>query len=134
MAEDYLVKEPLTDTMVEIGAAVAQKLLDSGFPLRAAFWLWDPDVRDDWRLVIAAPDEALHGPDRYTPIYAAVDSVGEKAKEILNMALLPMESESKWVAAIITEYPTGSHIVRKRVRKHVLGGKFIHDALLYWAA
>ncbi len=134
MFENYVVKEHLTDRMIEAGDEVTRRLVESGGPVDAVFWWWDPEFHDDWQFVVSASSHVLHAPgDSYDWIFSAIDALDEKAKaEVINV-FLPMGSERELVRAIRSAYPTGGKIVRMRLKKHFPNGKFIPDALLYWA-
>ena len=134
MAENYVVKEPLTDAMIDAGAELTQKLVDLGLPLYAAFWLWDPDISDDWHLFFSAPHRELYeGRGLYPKIRPALDGMDEKAKEIVDLALRQMDDHSALVRALRAKYPTGGAVKRIRLRKTMLPGKFVPDGLLYLA-
>ena len=134
MAENFVVKECLTDAMIEAGARMTQELIDKGEPLVAAFWLWDPDQNDDWRLVFSATYPT------YRPLFQKIrlvrDEMDEKTKELLMFAVTQESPDSELVRALRETYPTGANVPRKRIKGMVWGksaSKYVHDALLYLA-
>jgi hypothetical protein len=66
MAEDVLVKEVLTDKMIEAGRALTEALEQSGSSFAAAFWLYDWE-NNRWKLTFAFP---VDGPDAINEVLA----------------------------------------------------------------
>lgn len=54
MAETILLKEPLTDGMLEVGAKLIADLDQRNFPLVGALWLFDYE-NNRWDLLLATP-------------------------------------------------------------------------------
>ena len=54
MAEETLVKEVLTDSMIAAGRALTDALEQRGWLLLAAFWLYDWET-NRWKLMFASP-------------------------------------------------------------------------------
>jgi hypothetical protein len=63
MAEETLVKEPLTSEMIEVGRDMTSRLLDKGFELTCSLWFYDAES-NRWRLVLASPLVDREGPRR----------------------------------------------------------------------
>ena len=101
MAEDTLVKEQLTDAMVEAGAELTLRLDETGLAPTAALWLFVPDM-NEWRLLFASPDVSKHGPRKvYEQVRLASGQLGERASSVplsviglldenAELALIPM--------------------------------------------
>lgn len=136
MAENTVVKEQLTDAMIEAGAALTRKLDGAGIGITAAFWLFDPDL-NEWRLLFASPDVSSKGPrDVYAKIRRAIDELGEQASAVPLSVIKLLDSEADLVRLIRTAVGTGPGPVISRIRfsKNVIAGRFIDDALIYRAA
>ena len=58
MAENAVVKEQLTDAMIEAGAELTSKLDEIGLSVTAAFWLLIPDL-NEWRLLFASDRKSV---------------------------------------------------------------------------
>ena len=63
MAEEIVVKEPLTKEMIEVGSDMTQRLLDKGFEIVCSLWLYNVES-SRWRLVLASPVVDREGPRR----------------------------------------------------------------------
>jgi len=61
MAEEIVVKEPLTKELKEMGRDMSLRLLEKGFELVCSLWLYHPES-NRWRLVLASPIVDREGP------------------------------------------------------------------------
>lgn len=132
MAENTMVKEQLTDGMIEAGARLTAKLDEAGVPIVAALWLFMPEV-NEWRLLFASPEVSTQGP---RAVYAKVRRVVEEAGDLrLPLSIIGvMETEADLVQFLKGAIQTGPGIARLRFSKNVINGHFIDDALIYRAA
>jgi len=98
MAENTVVKEQLTDGMIEAGAELTRKLDELGLPLTAAYWYFMPET-NEWRLLFASPEVSAKGPRSvYSKIDNAVQQLGAKAAAAPFSAIaswMPMTKSSK---------------------------------------
>ena len=131
MAEIYVVKECLTDAMIDAGAELTQRLINGGEPLEAAFWRWDPDLSDDWKLVFSTTYPTYR--QLFENIHPVRDQMDEKARELVRFCVTQESPDSEIVRALKERYPTGPNITRKRIKGMVWGKTASHDALLYLA-
>lgn len=132
MAENMVVKEPLTADMVDAGEELTRKLDDLRVPTTAALWLFDPEINDDWRLLFASPDVDEKGRRHvYGQIYLALEQLGDKAAAIPFLAIGLLEADAELVRRLRTAVRTGEDISRIRFRKRVADGHYIEDALIY---
>ena len=127
MAENFVVKEVLTEDMVEAGEALLRELDKSGVPIAAAIWVWyveDPE----WRLMCAAPELG----DFYHEMESALEKLSPKHHDILDMSVGYALEGSELARGLKAIDPLpGIH--RKRLRKTPLGSHYIQDGLLYRA-
>jgi hypothetical protein len=57
---EVLVKEPLTQEMIDAGAELLRRLDDANFDVQAALWLYRSEV-NRWRLILAFPNVETEG-------------------------------------------------------------------------
>lgn len=134
MAENAVVKDQLTDAMVEAGAALTQKLDEMGVPTTAALWLFEPEV-NEWRLVFASPEVGTRGPrEVYEKIRKAIDQLTEKARAAPLSAIALIDADADLVRLLRVALKTDDGIQRIRFSKNVVNGHFIDDALIYRVA
>lgn len=133
MAEDAVVKEQLTADMVEAGAALTEKLDESGLPIVTALWLFLPEI-NEWRLLFASPDVATKGPrDVYGRIHKVLRQLGGTASVLPFSVISLMDTEDELVRLLKLGAGTGPGINRVRFSKNVINGHYITDALIYRA-
>jgi len=134
MVEDYVVKEQLTDAMIDAGAEVVRKLDEIGLPVTAAFWSFIPEI-SGWRLMIASPDVATHGPRVvYEQIQNALEALGPIAAQAPFAQISVLEPRAQVVRALATATPTGPGVSRIRFARSAVNGHYIDDVLVYRAA
>lgn len=134
MAENTVVKEQLTDAMIDAGAALTEKLDEMGVPITAAFWLFDSEV-NEWRLVFVSPDAATKGPrEVHSKIGQASERLREKAAAIPWLAIRLMDAHADLVRDLRVRFKTGDGVSRIRFSKDVINGHYFDDTLIYRVA
>jgi hypothetical protein len=134
MAENTVVKEQLTDAMIQAGENLTRKLDEAGVPVVAALWLFDTDL-GGWRLVFATPDVDTKGPrEVYRKIIAAIESLGPDSAAAPLSVIGLLGPNADLVRLLKVAIQTGTGISRVRFTRNVINGHFIDDALIYRAA
>lgn len=134
MVENTVVKEQLTDAMVDAGAELTKKLEETGLPLSAALWNFDPEA-NKWRMVFASPDVATRGPLAvYTKIQQAVIDLKEKASAAPFSAIRLLDGDAELVKVLRQGVQTGPGLSRIRLSRSAIRGRYIDDALIYHVA
>lgn len=134
MAENTVVKEQLTDSMIRFGAELTAKLDALGVPVVAAMWVFVPEA-NEWRLFFASPEVNIEGPRSvYKKIQTAVAEIGvENAIPFSMIGVL--DANADLVRLLKVAVPTGPSVIgRLRFSRNVINGHFIDDALIYRAA
>ena len=130
MAENVVVKEQLTEAMIDAGAELTRALVDLQMPISAALWLFTVD--DDWQLVFASPDVADKCPLAvHRQINVARDRLGQKVAAIPLLGVRVLEGDAALVRQLRTAVPADAGIRRIRFTKRVADGRYIEDALIY---
>lgn len=133
MVEDavVIVKERLTNEMVEAGAEFVAKLDEMGFPVRSALWLFVPEM-EDWRLLISSPrvlGDGTREVHRITDV--AAKALGPVAEKLLRKAVYLVDLNVDFRDMLKKGLKTGPGISRIHLRKDVIGGHIIDEALIY---
>jgi hypothetical protein len=131
MAENTVVKEQLTDEMIEAGAALTQKLDDLGVQIPVAMWFFEPEI-NEWRLLFASPQVSAEGPQVvYRKIHEARQALGPEAERLPFSAIGLLATNHRLVQLLRSALRTGPGVSRVRFSKNVINGQFIDDALIY---
>jgi len=134
MAENTVVKEQLTDEMIEAGAQLTQKLDELGLPIPVAMWFFLSDI-NEWRLLFASPQLSAEGPrEVYEKIEEARKALGAQAERLPLSVIGLMDTNHQLVQLLRIALRTGPGVSRVRFSKNVIDGHFIDDALIYRSA
>ena len=131
MAEEVLVKDALTDRMIEAGASVVQLLRARNFPVDAAFWLY-LDV-NRWRLMLATPGVRLNGPLKaYRHLIRALGDEAMQGLTVEDMAVI--DSRDPLVKLLRGATRKDRSGPGTRFSRSAINGHFIEDAYVYRTA
>ena len=134
MAEITVVKEQLTDAMIEAGALLTQKLDEMGVPISTAMWFFLPEA-NDWRLFFASPNVSLAGSRQmYEKVQKAQAALGESAPRVPFSSIGVIDTNHKLARLLRTAVQTGPELARIRFAREAFDGQFIDDALVYRSA
>lgn len=129
MAEETLVKEPLTTEMIEAGAALTRQLDAQKWPLAASLWLFAHDD-NEWKLILASPAVTQGGPKAaYDAVSQALSTLQQHFTDLSHITVVgPDHPIVSLLASAIT---TGDAVAGIRFSKNTINGHFIDDAYLY---
>ena len=130
MAEETLVKEALTDQMIEAGASVVDSLAKRGFAVDAALWLYLPDL-NRWRLYLAMPEVRAKGPKK------AYQRVLRSLRDIPGMALddvSVVDSDDPFIRMFRGALRADRSPNGVRLSRGAINGQFVEDAYVYRTA
>ncbi len=129
-----MVKEQLTDAMIDGGEALTRTLDDSGLSVTTALWLFAPDG-NEWQLLIGSPEVGTAGPrEVYKKIQLAINRLGEEASTVPLSVVSLLDPGSELTSLLKATIATGPGLSRIRFSKNIVGGHFVEDALIYRAA
>ena len=132
MAENTVVKEYLTEEMIEAGEKLTAKLDEMGLPIAAAMWFFMAE-NNEWRLLFASSEVSTAGPRSvYEKIQEARQALAEQVGAAPFSAIGLLDSNDQLVQLLRVALQTGGGgVSRIRFSKNVINGHFIEDALIY---
>ena len=131
MAQDTVLKEALTDAMIDAGAQLVRKLDEMDIAVTSALWLLDTEI-NEWRLLLASPVVSQEGPlTMYRKVRLAIAQLDEQASAALFSAISVTDENADVITGLRATVRTSSDIDRIRFHKNVADGHFIEDALIY---
>jgi hypothetical protein len=131
VVENTVVKEQLTDAMIDAGAALVQQLDTMGVPTTAALWLFISEL-NEWRLFVASPEVATIGPRAvYAKVQQALNQLGDKALTAPLSVVRLLDADDELVRTLRFAVRTGPGLSRLRFTKSAINGHYIEDALIY---
>src|SRR3989304_3510900 len=128
MAENTVVKEYLTEEMIEAGAKLTAKLKEMGLPIAAAMWFFTPEI-NEWRLLFASTEVSTEGPlSVYRKVQEAQDALGEEVAAAPFAVIKVLDANHQLVQLLRVALKTEGGVSRIRFSKNVINGHFIEDA------
>jgi hypothetical protein len=131
MAQETMVKEDLSESMVRAGERLTKKLLDSGMVVNASFWLYMPEA-NAWRLFIATSEVSKSGPKRvYGEVQQALSQAPEIQPDLGLEDISVVDPKNDMVRLLRAFLKTGDGVIGRRVRGNTVNGHYIDDAFIY---
>jgi hypothetical protein len=131
MAEETVVKEILTQEMIQAGAALTHRLDEAHLDVRAALWWYIPD-KNLWRFVVASPAVRQDGPKKvYQQIHTILSKMSDKTWKIPLHDISVVEDSDPLIASLRTSMGTKNGILGRRFSRDTINGHFIEDAYIY---
>jgi hypothetical protein len=137
VAEETLVKESLTQEMVDGGWHVIRALRGRQIELSACFWLYSAET-NSWKLVLSFPQVKRDGPKKaYQTIQDAIWPEGYRILDpesfLFRLYLddITVLSPSDPVVRSILSVPLGTESGGVRFKRNRLGDSFFDDVYIY---
>lgn len=131
MAEETVVKEMLTQEMIQAGTDLTRRLDEAHLDIRAALWLYMPD-KNLWRFVVASPAVRQDGPKKvYQHIQTILSKMSDKTWKIPLHDISVVEDSDPLIALLRTSMSTEDGISGIRFSRNTINGHFIEDAYIY---
>ena len=131
MAEETVVKEALTQEMIQIGAELTRRLDEAHLEVRASLWLYMPD-KNLWRLIVASPAVRQDGPKKvYQQIQTILSKMSDRTWTLPLHDISVVDDGDPLIASLRTSMGTKDGIARRRFSRDTVNGHFIEDAYIY---
>ena len=131
MAEETVVKEMLTQEMIQAGADLTRRLDEADLEVRASLWLYIPD-KNLWRLIVASPAVRQDGPKKvYQQIQTSLSKMSDKTWKIPLHDISVVEDSDPLIVSLRTSMGTKDGISGRRFSRDIINGHFIEDAYIY---
>lgn len=131
MADEMVVKESLTNEMIDAGAELIRRLDAASFELNAGLWLYMEEP-NSWRLILASPIVTKDGPNK---AYQGIQSVMSKMPEnwkVISLVHISAVGPNKPIVALLRKaVKTGNGISGVRFSRNAVNGQYIEDAYIY---
>ncbi len=131
MAKDILVTQSLSDSMIEAGYRLLERLDSENAQVRSAFWLY---ISDDqiWRLTIASPLVDSEGPRKFYKRIMAANESAENDEPVVSINdICVTNTNDKIVKLLQFAVVAGDGISGIRFSRNTINGVFIEDCYIY---
>ena len=131
MAKELVVREILSEQMVDAGIRLVERLDLSESNVQAALWLLLPEEQT-WKLILISPLVKTYGPKS---VYKRILEANKKASD--PESLIPLDNivvsdtSDPIINLLKSAISTGSGIAGIRFSKNTINGTFIEDAYIY---
>ena len=131
MAQDGVVKEPLTEAMIRAGAELTRKLDAPGWPVVASLW-WYRSEPNRWRLVLSSPLVVSEGSWKSYEIVQAALAATPAVEGVLALSDVSVTEPTDPLIALLRAAARAEAMVEGlRFTRTVINGRFIDDAYIY---
>ncbi len=127
MAEELVVKDALSDRMIDEGSQLIRRLDAAKVKVTAAFWTYLSDA-NRWRLMIAMPMVRLQGTKK---AYLTIDQFIPAAGDLQLDDITVVEDKHRSVLALRKGLHRGEDISGTRLVRTTLGGQYFEDLYIY---
>ena len=126
-----MVKEQLTDEMIQLGKEILKKLDEANLNISSAFWFYLEDA-EKWRFILATPQVRIHGPKVvYQKIKQVLSKFGSDRKVIDLKDISVIEDNHSSIKIMSKAIGPISGIAEERFSRNTINGHYIEDALIY---
>lgn len=131
MAKEVVVKENLSEEMIEAGAMLTNLLGNTKLIISASLWFFIPES-NIWRLIFASPEVRLNGPKKvYEQIQSILTLIPED-KPRINLKNVTVINDNNFLISLlriaVKEHSSATGL---RLSSNIINGYFIHDVLIY---
>jgi len=121
----------LVNEDIAAGHHVVEALDTAGFPVKAAFWLYDSNV-DNWKLWIGTPRAARDLQKAYITVSQILSAIADR--KVLDLARIRLVRPDNSTVRAIGSVIHVKGLSDVRLRSNVVNGIYIEDALIYRTA
>jgi len=131
MAKDILVTESLSDSMIQSGIKLIERLDAVNTNIKSSFWFYVSEEKI-WKLIIASPLVDTEGPREYYKKIVEVNSLAEELEETISLHDISVTNTSNQIVQLLkSAINTGKEIAGIRFSKNTINGMFIEDTYIY---
>ena len=131
MAENVVVKETLSESMIKAGAVLTHTLDSLDLPVTASMWFYFPE-ENQWRLLLSSPYVVKEGPRRtYRLVQEALMKLPADAPKINLQDIVVTDESHALISLMKIAVRTGESTGGVRFSKNVINGQLIEDAYIY---
>ncbi len=131
MAKDILVTESLSDSMIQSGIKLIERLDAVNTNIKSSFWLYVSEEKI-WKLIIASPLVDTEGPREYYKKIVEVNALAGELEETISLHDISVTNTSNQIVQLLkSAINTGKEIAGIRFSKNTINGMFIEDTYIY---
>ena len=131
MDKELVVREVLSEQMIDAGAMLVERLDQSESNVQAALWLFLPEEKT-WKMMIISPLVKTDGPRSFYKRILEANKKADESESIISLNDVGVADTSNPLISLLRiAMSTGSGIAGIRFSKNTINGAFIEDAYIY---
>lgn len=131
MDKELVVREVLSEQMIDAGAKLVERLDQSESNVQAALWLFLPEEKT-WKMMIISPLVKTDGPRSFYKRILEANKKADESESIISLNDVGVADTSNPLISLLRiAISTGSGIAGIRFSKNTINGAFIEDAYIY---
>jgi hypothetical protein len=131
MDKELVVREVLSEQMIDAGAKLVERLDQSESNVQAALWLFLPDEKT-WKMMVISPLVKTDGPRSFYERILDANKRADEQESIISLNNVGVADTSiPLIGLLRVAISTGSVISGIRFSKNTINGAFIEDAYIY---
>ncbi|MBW2011947.1 MAG: hypothetical protein JRI32_10005 [Deltaproteobacteria bacterium] len=131
MDKELVVREALSEQMINAGARLVERLDQSLSNVQAALWLFMPDEKI-WKLIVISPLVKTDGPRRFYKRILEANKKADESESVISLNDISVDDTSNSLINLLKlSIFTGSGTAGIRFSKNTINGTFIEDCYIY---
>ena len=131
MGKELVVREVLSEQMIDAGAKLVERLDQSQSNVQAALWLFLPEEKT-WEMIVISPLVKTDGPRSFYKRILEANKKADESESIISLNDIKVADTSNPLINVLrTAISTGSGITGIRFSKNTINGTFIEDSYIY---
>ncbi len=131
MAKEILVAESFSDSMMESGAKLIERLDNIDSDIKSAFWFYISEEKT-WKMMIASPLVDSEGPREYYKRIVKVNSDVSEQENVISLNDIGVTNTSNQTVQLLKiMINTDDAISGIRLSRNTVNGVFIEDTYIY---
>lgn len=131
MGKELVVREVLSEQMIDAGAKLVERLDQSQSNVQAALWLLVPDEKT-WKMMVISPLVKTVGPRSFYKRILEANKKANESESIISLNDIGVADTSNPLINLLRiAISTGTGIAGIRFSKNTINGTFIEDSYIY---
>jgi hypothetical protein len=131
MGKELVVREVLSEQMIDAGVKLVERLDQSQSNVQAALWLFLPEEKT-WEMIVISPLVKTDGPRSFYKRILEANKKAEESESIISLNDIKVADTSNPLITVLRiAISTGSGITGIRFSKNTINGTFIEDSYIY---
>jgi hypothetical protein len=131
MAKELVVREVLSEQMIEAGARLVERLDQSQSNVQAALWLFLSDEKI-WKMIVISPLVKTDGPRSFYKRILTANNKAYESESVISLNEISVADTSNHLVNLLRlAVSTGGVISGIRFSRNTINGTFIEDSYIY---